>query len=119
MDEDGEAKETLNSFALIRRHWPFILYLAQATREEIQCAITCVTEGQLRVICEICKNVLLNSLHLPSEQIRLLQSHKRVIRILANSSATGRSKKSILKKDGVEFLFFILPLVVEHLASLL
>ena len=110
---DGEIEETLDDLALIRRYWPFIDYLAQATREEIGCVMTCLTEGQLRIICGICKNVLSNSLHLSSEQISQLQSHKRVIRFLARPDASKKRKISTLKKAGLPHF----PLIAEILAS--
>ena len=95
-----------------------ILHTLQQTRpRERNSIIGTVDSDIIRLLSEMCFNLLRGNVRLNATQVKRLKRHKRTIRTLANRTLSIKEKRRKLQLGG--FLPLVLPVISAALGGLL
>lgn len=71
---------------------------------------------QVKLICEICLNIIRSNIILPDESIDKIKKYKSLLeKIIANKINLAEKKHMLLSQQGGNFLSLIIPSVLQFL----
>ena len=103
--------------ACVRAHYPTLLYLRKATKQQRAAVVRSANKSFFNAICECSRNVLNGNIKLTASQKRSLARYKAALRGVANKKKSLKYKRRVVQKGG--FLSTLLSAVVPVLGSLL
>ena len=78
-----------------------------------------IPDSWLRILCEICKNILKKNISLKSKQIHQLSKYKSAVKLLSNHSVANKRKRKTLQLVGHGIIPILLGIIVPFLSSII
>ena len=78
-----------------------------------------IPDSWLKVLCEICKNILKKNISLKSKQIHQLSKYKSAVKLLSNHSTGKKRKRKTLQLVGHGIIPILLGIIAPILSSII
>ena len=103
----------------LKKNLKILQHLAHCTGEECSHMIPAVKDDVIRVLAQICVNVMNKNLPLnPSEAVRILSPFKKELKAICKKKTSIKTKRKILQQKG-GFLPALLGLAIPLIQGLL
>jgi hypothetical protein len=104
--------------ARIRRNFPLLLLLVNASPQQRQAILATATDDLITAISEIAKNTLKGRIPLTSYQITALKKKKAVVKKLCNKRIAVKTKRKLVAQSG-GFIGSLIGITLPLLSGLL